>query len=157
MSYNEPRRRFTLCIDVGLRLQFDTIEEAVDYKRKMDCGGRIIHTPGFIEPALTVPEENLNINYIREMAMKKINAMTPREFQEKLLTDTLPDFIRKEQDISIPLELHRSTYHPYRKMTEEEFLEEDWNQGFIHRYELEWLSVLDFKLIYYHDIPRSET
>jgi len=102
---------------------------------------------------------NLNTNHssslILEAAMGWIEHMDSKEFQERLLEGTLPEFIRDKPPVAkCPIE--RMTNHAYLLMTEECHRVGLYNQGYLHRLELRYIDVEHFKLKYYNEFKKID-
>ena len=92
----------------------------------------------------------------REAALSWIDAMSSYEFQTRMTRGTLPDFVREEIPIKdtefpeFPREpLMRLTNHPYELLSDEILRAGMLTQGYIHRDQLRYYSVEDFKEGYY--------
>ena len=88
---------------------------------------------------------NSNEDEKRKAAMDWISHMNPREFQEKLFNGTLPEFERKKLNTYIEV----TTQHHYYKMTEDDFIKRNHNQGYVNKLNLESNTVEEFKKLYY--------
>jgi len=82
----------------------------------------------------------------REAAMDWIMDMDSREFQDKLLNDSLPVFERENEEIGT---LQRDTCHPYNIMTDKQHDAMSFNQGYLKRHHLRYKSVDNYKMDYY--------
>ena len=91
--------------------------------------------------------ETGNAEAIREAAIRWINVMGGKEFQDRLFSNTMPNFEREifeTSDAILPLSLERQTCHPYRRLSEKELELEILNQGQIHQDKLRYCSVEEF-------------
>jgi len=88
----------------------------------------------------------------RAAALGWIQSMNSREFQQRLLEGTLPEFERDTENLP-PLE--RSCYRPCRLMTEDEHDNEEFNQGYLKRHLLRYISVENFKMTYYEEFSQK--
>lgn len=88
----------------------------------------------------------------RAAALGWIQLMNSREFQQRLLDGTLPEFERDTENLA-PLE--RSCYGPCRLMTEDEHDNEEFNQGYLKRHKLRYDSVENFKMTYYEEFSQK--
>ena len=84
----------------------------------------------------------------REAGVEWIAYMDSREFQNRLLHGTLPDFVRDEpaKKKSKP---NSCENYPLSLMTEEDHESHAYHRGFLKRMELRYRSLEDFKKIYY--------
>jgi len=100
-------------------------------------------------------DNKLEKKRIRDDAMNIIHNMSPREFQKKLLDDTLPDFhITEEYDNDYPLGITRDTCHPHCLLTEDDFNNNIQNYAYVHRDILRYITKRDFiALAYYDEYP----
>lgn len=87
-------------------------------------------------------EKNEGDEEVREKAMEEILAMSPKEFQTRLLEGTLPDFPREQPQI-----LSRDTCHEKRLLTEKDFEHPELiiNYGEYHRNRLRYMSAKQYK------------
>ena len=85
----------------------------------------------------------------RILALGEINAMNSKEFQDRLLADTLPEFVREE--VPEYPKLDRDTCHPFSLMREKDHEGKCFNQGYLNRDKLRYYSVKDFKSSYYQE------
>ena len=88
----------------------------------------------------------------RDAALKWIDCFSSCEFQKRLLDGTLPDF---EIDTENPAPLERSCYGPCHLMTEEDHDNKEFNQGYLKRHLLRYISVDDFKMTYYEEFRQK--
>jgi hypothetical protein len=84
----------------------------------------------------------------RDAALKWIHCFSSCEFQKRLLDGTLPEFERDTEN-SAPLE--RSNVGLCRLMTDDEHDNKEFNQGYLKRHLLRYISVEDFKMTYYEE------
>lgn len=84
----------------------------------------------------------------RDAALKWIHCFSSCEFQKRLLDGTLPEFERDTEN-SAPLE--RSNGGLCRLMTEDDHDNKEFNQGYLKRHLLRYISVEDFKMTYYEE------
>jgi len=84
----------------------------------------------------------------QEQALLWIQHMDPYDFQVRLKENLLPDFERDTEN-NIPLE--RSCAAPCRLMTDEDLNNEEFNQGYLKRHLLRYMSVENFKETYYEE------
>jgi len=95
--------------------------------------------------------ESGNVVLQMKTAMEWINQMDSREFQDRLLDGTLPEFDREFIEPSIPSRIERMTNHPYQLMTEDCHRVGYYNQGYLHRDKLRYRDVDTFKKNYYRE------
>jgi len=86
----------------------------------------------------------------REAALEWIQHMNSREFQDRLLNETLPKFQRQEYAENPP-PLERSCYGLCRLMTENDHETEEYNQGYLKRQRPRYDIVEEFKITYYEE------
>jgi len=92
----------------------------------------------------------------REAALIWIDVMNNYEFQSRMQRGTLPEFVREDKPVVDPefpefprVPLMRLTNHPYSFLPDEALLAGMLTQGYIHRDQLRYYSVEDFKEGYY--------
>ena len=90
----------------------------------------------------------------REAALEWLQDMDAYDFQARLKENILPDFERDTEN-HIPLE--RSCETPCRLMTDEELNNEEFNQGYVKRHLLRYMSVENFKETYYGEFKPKLT
>lgn len=133
MSYSEEKEDILTCLRQEELLEWTTEGEKL-YKEAVETG---------------------NAEAIREAAIRWINVMGGKEFQDRLFSNTMPDFEREivrefsEGIQRVPLE--RQTCHPYRRLSEKELELEILCQGQIHRDKLRYSSVAQFIQSFYMD------
>ena len=88
----------------------------------------------------------------REAALKWIQCFSSCEFQKRLLDGTLPEFERDTEN-SAPLE--RSNQGLCRLMTQDEHDNKEFNQGYLKRHLLRYISVENFKMTYYEEFRQK--
>ena len=99
--------------------------------------------------------ETGNAEAIREAAIRWINVMGGKEFQDRLFSNTIPNFEREIFENSSShaiLPLERQTCHPYRRLSKKELELEVLNQGQIHQDKLRYCSVEQFIEEFYTNI-----
>jgi hypothetical protein len=84
----------------------------------------------------------------REAALEWIQNMKPDEFQKRILDGTLPEFERDTEN-SMPLE--RTNQGIGHIITDEDDDDGEFNQPYIKRHLLRYISVGDFKMTYYQE------
>ena len=87
----------------------------------------------------------------RNVALEWIQNMESDEFQDRLLNETLPEF---EREVIIPDKvntLERDTCHPYCLMREIDHKYGNYNQGYLKRGNLKFMSVDKFMRSYYEE------
>jgi hypothetical protein len=89
----------------------------------------------------------------REAALEWIQDMDAYDFQVRLKENILPDFERDTEN-HIPLE--RSCEAPCRLMTDDELNNEEFNQGYLKRHLLRYISVENFKETYYQEFIQKK-
>jgi len=93
----------------------------------------------------------------QEAGLDWIQEMPIHEFQERLIKETLPEFSREQimhtsgtNTASPPKPcLTRQTNHPYGFLTEKQIEAGFSSEGYLHRDELRYMSVEQFKKKYY--------
>lgn len=88
----------------------------------------------------------------RAAALGWIEFMNSREFQQRLLEGTLPEFERDTENLP-PLE--EKFNKPCRLMTEDEHNNKEFNQGYLKRHKLRYDSVENFKMTYYEEFSQK--
>jgi hypothetical protein len=87
----------------------------------------------------------------RNLAMSTIFEMDAKEFQTRVLDDTLPDFPRViEGDKDYVTGIMRDTCHPHILLTDEDFEKNIINYAQAHRNKLRFMKTADFKSICYN-------
>jgi hypothetical protein len=89
----------------------------------------------------------------REAALEWIQDMDAYDFQVRLKENILPDFERDTEN-HIPLE--RSCEAPCRLMTDDELNNEEFNQGYLKRHLLRYISLENFKETYYQEFIQKK-
>ena len=86
---------------------------------------------------------------LREKAMREIEKMSAKEFQTRLLDETLPDFPREKP----PTGLIRDTCHEMRLLTEEDFANPNRASNYAehHKSRLRYMSAETFKYDCYNE------
>ena len=79
--------------------------------------------------------------------------MDAYDFQARLKEDLLPDF---ERDTENPIPLERTGAGLCRLMTDEELDNEEFNQGYLKRHLLRYMSVEDFKETHYEEFIQKK-
>jgi len=134
MSYSEEKEDILKCLRQEELLEWTTEGENL-YKEAVETG---------------------NAEAIREAAIGWINVMGGKEFQDRLFSNTMPDFereiVKESSEAILPLSLERQTCHPYRRLSENELELELLNQGQIHREKLRYCSVEQFIEQFYTNI-----
>ena len=90
----------------------------------------------------------------REAALECIQDMDAYDFQARLKENILPDFERDTEN-NIPLERNGAGF--CRLMTDEELNNEEFNQGYLKRHLLRYMSVENFKETYYEEFKPKLT
>ena len=88
----------------------------------------------------------------RKAALKWIDYLSSCEFQKRLLDGTLPEF-EIDTENSAPLE--RFNQGLCRLMTNEDHDNKEFNQGYLKRHLLRYISVEDFKMTYYEEFSQK--
>ena len=89
----------------------------------------------------------------REAALEWLQDMDAYDFQARLKEDLLPDF---ERDTENPIPLERTGAGLCRLMTDEELDNEEFNQGYLKRHLLRYMSVEDFKETHYEEFIQKK-
>jgi hypothetical protein len=92
--------------------------------------------------------EAMNSEDQREAALQWIQKMDAYDFQERLKKGLLPDFDRDTEEVP-PLERTNAGF--CRLMTDKELDTEEFNQGYLKRHLLRYMSLENFKNTYYEE------
>jgi hypothetical protein len=87
----------------------------------------------------------------RNVALEWIQNMESDEFQDRLLNETLPEFERVLIEPDKVNTLERDTCHPYCLMREIDHKYGNYNQGYLKRGNIKFMSVDKFMRSYYEE------
>jgi len=134
---------------------FDNIllKEA-EYKAIAEC--EQLSNSTYEEQELWLQRVAVTEEAIAELAMKEIHEMSAKEFQTRLLNDTLP-YVPNSQSPEIASFPQRDTCHSKHLLKEDDFEGETMNYAEAHRDKLRFMNAQQFKKLCYPEYLEKRT